>query len=384
LNFREKTVTQLTEELIKLRSVTPPGEVGEVVKVICDFGRCNGAALQLQEVEAHKENCLLTFDFGTGKTLLLNAHMDVNNPAGQQWSFDPFAPFCRDGKLYGVGSCDTKGSLAAMLKAVQRIVDRPEGVKGKLLLTTVMGEESGGIGALHMVRKGICADGVVVGEPTELEICTAHKGTYIRKFTFQGKAVHSASSQLGVNAIHHAVRFANLYSEIAVALARHPHPILGSANASVTLISGGTRQNTIPESCFVVCDRRLIPGEESQQADREVAAIFAKLKQDIPEINCVKTEILAATVPSQTASSEAIVQAGLKAVSEVKQCQSTPQGFNAGCDMSKFVTIAHIPTVICGPGSLKQAHAPDEFVTIEQLQQAVDVYEKTIREFLSQ
>jgi acetylornithine deacetylase/succinyl-diaminopimelate desuccinylase family protein len=382
VNFREKTVTQLTEELIRLHSVTPPGDVREVVDVICDFGRFNGAAILRQEVLEQQENCLLTFDFGTGKTLLLNAHMDVNNPAGQQWSFDPFKPFCKAGRLYGVGSCDTKGSLAAMLKAVQRIVDRPEGIKGKLLFTTVMGEEAGGIGALHMVQKGIYADGAVVGEPTDLEICTAHKGTYIRKFTFKGKAAHSASSHRGINAIHHAARFAALYSELAVKLDRQPHPILGPANASVTLIGGGTRQNTIPEACFVVCDRRLLPGEESQQADQEVAEIFAKLKIDIPELNCIKTEILAATVPSQTAGSAAIVLAGLKAVGVVKQYESTPKGFNAGCDMSKFVTIAQIPTVICGPGSLRQAHSPDEFVELEQLDQAVDIYEKIIREFL--
>jgi acetylornithine deacetylase/succinyl-diaminopimelate desuccinylase family protein len=383
LNFQEKSVTQLTEELIRIPSMTPPGDVKAIANLIGDFGNGNGAAVELQEVEENRENCILTFDFGPGKTLLFNAHMDVNNPAGQHWSFQPFEPFCSAGKLYGVGSCDTKGSLAAMLKAVQRIVDRPEGIKGKLLFTAVMGEEAGGIGALHMAQKGIHADGVVVGEPTELEICTAHKGTYIRKFTFTGRAVHSASSQRGINAIHHAARFAVLYSELGAELDRHPHPILGPANASVTLMGGGTRQNTIPQSAFVVCDRRLLPGEDSRKADLEVAVIFTRLKEEIPDLHPVVTEVLAATVPSQTLGGEAIVQAGLNAVRAVKRKESTPHGFNAGCDMSKFVTIAHIPTIICGPGSLREAHSPDEFVEIEQLRRAVDIYERIIREFLS-
>jgi acetylornithine deacetylase/succinyl-diaminopimelate desuccinylase-like protein len=383
VNFREVSVTQLTEELIRIPSMTPPGEVKDIVNLICDFGVANGAAIELQEVEAGKENCILTFDFGPGKTLLFNAHMDVNNPAGQHWNFEPCDPFCREGRLFGVGSCDTKGSLAAMLKAVQRVVDRPDGVAGKLLFTAVMGEEAGGIGALHMAQKGVSADGAVVGEPTGLEVCTAHKGTYIRKFTFTGQAVHSASSQRGINAVHHAARFAVLYSELGTELDRHPHPILGPANASVTLIGGGTRQNTIPESAFVVCDRRLLPGEDSRKADREVAAILDGLQAEIPDLHSVQTEVLAATVPSQTAVNEAIVQNGLNAVSAITGRESGPQGFNAGCDMSKLVTIAHIPTIICGPGSLREAHSPDEFVAVEQLYQAVAIYETMIRKFLS-
>ena len=382
MNEQGMSVTQLTEELIRIDSATPPGDVSGVVQIIRQFSSRNGAAIELQEVEPGKQNCIVRFDFGAGKTLLLNSHMDVNNPSGQQWSFDPLQPFQKDGKLYGLGSCDTKGSLAAMLIAVQRVIDDPADVRGRLLFTTVMGEEAGGLGAFHMVQKGIAADGAVVGEPTGLEICTAHKGTYIRRFAFKGKAAHSANSHRGINAIHHAARFAASYSELQTALDRHPHPILGPANASVTLIGGGTRQNTIPESCFVVCDRRLIPSEDSQKADREVAAILEQLKRDLPELNCETIEVLASTVPSQTDTDQAIVQVALEVTSEVRGIQSQPQGFNAGCDMSKFVTVAHIPTVICGPGSLQQAHTPDEFVAIEQLQQAVDIYERIIRGFL--
>lgn len=375
-------VREKLKRLIRLPSTTPPIHVMPVVHALERFACDIGAQAVRQTVQPGKPNCLITLDFGGPKTLALNTHMDVNNPSGQVWMRDPFTPSEEDGRIYGLGACDAKGSLAAMLTALESVARRPQGIRGKIVLTAVMGEEAGGLGSLHLAQQGFSADGAIVGEPTQLALCTVHKGTYMRRLTFTGVAVHSARSRCGINAIHHAARFCVLYEELARTLASSPHPILGPADASVTLISGGTRQNTIPERCSVLIDRRLLPGETHEKADRELAALLDALRQEIPELN-VDTEIVVATVPSEVPSEAEIVRCALSAISEQTGRQAMPQGFCGGCDMSKLVNIAHIPTAIFGPGSMENAHSPDEFVEISQLETASRVYERIIRRFLS-
>jgi acetylornithine deacetylase/succinyl-diaminopimelate desuccinylase family protein len=352
------------------------------VELLSAFARETGAALELQEVLPGQKNCILTYDFGAGKTLAFNTHMDVNNPSGQRWAFDPFAAFEKEGKLYGLGACDAKGSLAAFLTAIEALLGEKK-PSGKLILTAVMGEEAGGLGSLHLAEKGFKADGAVVGEPTSLKVCTAHKGTYMRRLYFRGKAYHSASSRKGINAITHAARFCCLYDELSGRLEKTPHPVLGPADASVTLISGGTRQNTIPEICQVLIDRRLLPGETREMADLELREITEELKRQVPDLNMEKIETIVSTVPSETKPDAEIVKIALDCLSRLSGEKETPQGFNAGCDMSKLNLLCGIPTIIFGPGDLANAHAPDEFVRISDLEAAAAFYEKLARRFFA-
>lgn len=375
-------VREKLKRLIPLLSTTPPIHVMPVVEALERFARDAGAQAVRQMVQPGKPNCLVTFDFGGPKTLALNTHMDVNNPSGQVWTRDPFAPAEEEGRIYGLGACDAKGSLAAMLDALERVARDPRGIRGRVVLTAVMGEEAGGLGSLHLAQQGFSADGAVVGEPTQLALCSVHKGTYMRRLTFSGVAVHSARSRCGVNAIHHAARFCVLYEQLSRELEAYPHPILGPADASVTLISGGTRQNTIPESCSVLIDRRLLPGETHEKADRELDALLDRLRGEIPDLK-VSVEVVVATVPSEVPEDAAIVRCALEAISAETGRQARAQGFCGGCDMSKLVGIAHIPTVIFGPGSMENAHSPDEFVDVGQLEAASCIYERIIRQFLS-
>lgn len=360
----------------------PPGEVAPVADWIEAWALSFGARVERQTVEPGKDNVIVTLDFGPGPCLVFNTHMDVNDPSGQVWSFPPFEPFVRDGRVYGVGACDAKGSLVGMLAAMERIAAAVDGLGGTLVLTAVMGEEAGGIGSLHLVRQGIAADGAVVGEPTGLAVASAHKGTYMRRLRFRGRAAHSGRPELGINAIVHASRFILEYEKLNERLAREPHPLLGPASAAVTIISGGTRQNTIPNKAEMIIDRRLIPGETHAKADAELEEILTRLKRDVPDLALDPIEQVVGTIPSETRSAERIVGTALEAVSHVTGRAQEPQGFRAGCDMSKLVTIAGIPTVIIGPGHLDQAHAPDEFVEIAQLEQAVRIYERIARQFL--
>lgn len=369
-------------ECIALPTPQPPGDVAPVADWLEAWARRMGADVVRQTVEPGRDNVLITLDFGKGPSLLFNSHMDVNSPRDQQWERDPFTPYLSGGRLYGVGSADTKGSLTAMAFAMEKLSVNHSGLKGKVTLTAVMGEEAGGLGSLYLARHGIRADGAVVGEPTGLEVAVAHKGTYMRKVHFRGRAAHSGSPQLGINSILHAARFCLEYDRINDRLKERPNPYLGPANASVTVIRGGTRQNTIPESTQVIIDRRLIPGETHEDADRELAQILRNLGEKVPDLTIDSVEVIVSTVPSQTQEKERIVQAALQAAGAVTGCEKKPVGFSAGCDMSKLVTMAGIPTVILGPGSLRQAHSPNEFVETAQVEQAAAIYEQIERKFL--
>lgn len=374
-------IIQKLRMLIQMPSTTPPIYVKPVAEALELFAKESNAHFETQEVMADKPNCILTYDFGPGKTLVLNTHMDVNNPSGQKWDFDPYTPFEKDGRVYGLGACDAKGSLAAMLAAIEKVLSSQNDISGKLILTAVMGEEAGGLGSLYLCNAGLKADGAVVGEPTELKLCTVHKGTYMRRITFHGRATHSARSRAGINAIDHAVAFCEKYNDLQKKLELTPHPILGPADASITLIQGGTRQNTIPEGCWLMADRRLIPGETHGKADEELAEILDELKHDISGFN-VDVERVVATFPSETKCNEDIVLCAQAAVEDITGIRPEPTGFCGGCDMSKLVNVSHIPTVIFGPGSMTNAHSPNEYVEVSDLVMASSIYERIIRLFL--
>ena len=165
-------------------------------------------------------------------------------------------------------------------------------------------------------------------------------------------------------------------------LARQPHPTLGPGTLTVTIFQGGTLQNTVPASAQVLVDRRLVPGETHQLCDIELADLLAELAADRPGLQVSDPEVVVATVPSETATSHPLVASALRAVASVGRTLQQAVGFNAGCDMSKLVG-SGIPTVICGPGELAQAHGPDEYVEIQQVRDAVDVYCSLARDVLS-
>lgn len=378
----KNSVEEALIQCISIPSPNPPGNVDQVANWLKKWAKAIGASIEVQEVEPLKDNILLSLDFGSGPNLLFNTHMDVNNPSGQKWDMDPFEPKVKENKIFGLGACDAKGSLVSMMYALQNLTLNPNGLRGKITLTAVMGEESGGHGSLHLVNQGIEADGAIVGEPTNLDIAVAHKGTYMKKIRIKGVASHSAQPEKGVNAITYAARLILEIEKLNQKLQQNPHPFLGAANAAVTIIHGGTRQNTIPDFCELIFDRRLIPGETHEKADLELQKIVQELKFEDENFELDALETIVATIPSETATSERIVQIAVDSKEKALQSSYTPTGFRAGCDMSKLVSISKIPTIVLGPGSLEQAHAPNEFVEIEQLHQAVELYENIARSFL--
>lgn len=375
-------VTDRLAACIALPSPTPPGRVAEVADWVDAWATGFGASVTRQHVTAEADNVLAALRFGPGPRLVFNSHLDVVDPSTQDWATPPYEPVVRDGRLVGRGACDAKGSLVAMLAAMERLAASPAGLTGEILLTAVMGEEAGGIGSAHLVAQGLRADAAVVGEPTGLAVARAHKGTYMKRLRFAGRSAHSASPWLGRNAVADAAAFVAASERETVRLAERPHEALGPATMTVTVFAGGALQNTVPDEAALIVDRRLVPGETHADCDRELAAILAGLRESRPGLEVAEPEVVVATVPSETAAGEPVVAAALAAVAETGRPAERATGFNAGCDMSKLVG-AGIPTVICGPGSLSEAHRPDESVPLDEVADAVEIYAGIARRLLT-
>lgn len=374
-------VLQQLADCIALASPTPPGDAAAVAGWVTEWAAEFGADVQRQQVWPGADNILVRLRFGAGPRLVFNSHMDVVDPSTQSWDTDPYELVTDGPRLIGRGSCDAKGSLVAMLAAMERLAVDPAGMSGELLLTAVVGEEAGGLGSLRLVRDGLDADAAVVGEPTGLQVARAHKGTYMHRVRFGGQAAHSASPWLGHNAIADAAAFVLACEAETARLAEHPHPALGAATLTATLISGGTFQNTVPDEAVVTVDRRLIPGETHGDCDDQLRQVLLALASRQPGLRVDQPERLVATVPSETAEDATIVQVALAAIAAAGRPMPTAGGFNAGCDMSKLVG-AGIPTVICGPGNLAQAHGPNEYVAAEEIVDAVGIYQQIARTML--
>ncbi|HEX3786667.1 MAG TPA: ArgE/DapE family deacylase [Pseudonocardiaceae bacterium] len=369
-------------DCVAVPSPTPPGDAALVADWVADWAAELGATVSRQEVWPGAENVLATLRFGAGPRLVFNSHMDVVDPSAQTWTTPAYQPVTADGRMTGRGTCDAKGSLVAMLAALERLAAAPAGLVGELVLTAVVAEEAGGLGSLRLVRDGLFADAAVVGEPTGLRIARAHKGTYMHTLRFTGTAAHSAAPWLGRNAVADAAAFVAATERETARLKEKPHPALGPATMTVTLIEGGTFQNTVPGSAMLTVDRRLVPGETHADCDRQLADLLDRLAAQRPGLVVEPPETIVATVPSETAESELIVRSALAAVGRVGRPLERAVGFNAGCDMSKLVG-AGVPTVICGPGDLAQAHGPDEYVDVREVVDAVSVYEFIARDVLS-
>jgi acetylornithine deacetylase/succinyl-diaminopimelate desuccinylase-like protein len=199
----------------------------------------------------------------------------------------------------------------------------------------------------------------IVGEPTRLQVVTAHKGSLWLQLETRGKAAHGATPQLGKNAVHEMARIVNLLeTDYAARLRRRRHPLLGTATVNVGMISGGTQPNIVPDRCAITIDRRTLPGETESGVRREIAALL-RVKRLPAKISSTK---LAPCFPLETNPKLPLVRHFLRSVG-----QARPTGVDFFCDAS-VLAAGGIPSVVFGPGDIAQAHTADEWISLASLE----------------
>lgn len=359
---------KLLRELIAIPSVNPaflpPGDPATGEQGMADFLAATAATagldIALEEVAPRRLN-FFAWLAPTGKAkqrLLLAPHLDTVGEPGDRSTM--FTPRQKAGRIYGRGACDTKGSVAAMLGAMMALAhqkDRP--VHTEIVFVGLADEENGQLGSRALADSGFKANLAIVGEPTELQVVTAHKGNQWLRLQATGKPAHGARPELGDNAIHKMARVVHLLEDdYARALKKRRHPLLGRPTVNVGEIRGGTQPNIVPAQCSITIDRRTLPGETEQSVRREISQLLRKHGERVT-IESIKT---GPCRPMETDVKIQSVQHFLRIAG-----QRRPIGVDYFCDAS-VLSSGGIPSVVFGPGNIAQAHTADEWISIRSLE----------------
>jgi acetylornithine deacetylase/succinyl-diaminopimelate desuccinylase family protein len=371
--FDEIDNMNITEILSDLVSIPSYENEQGVVEYIEQRLKKLKADLEFTEVAPGRQN--LTASIGDGeKNVILNSHTDTVSPGNiENWDQSPYKLTKKGDELFGLGSCDAKGSLVAMLIAFEVLASKPSLLKGRLILQAVCCEETRGGGTLAETIKGIKAGAAIIGEPTELVPMIGHKGGLGVEVTVFGKPAHASSPEEGINAISNMARVIQALDTLAEDISKRRDPLIGKASLAITQINGGRATNVIPDQCVITIDRRLIPGETLKDAFDEISATIDNEKKANSSL-VVSIEEMIGISPCSISPEESIVKTVKNSIYQVTKKKREVTGFGACCDMWCLVEKANIPTVILGPGKLSMAHKVNESVSLNELYDAVKIY----------
>jgi acetylornithine deacetylase len=293
-------------------------------------------------------------------------------------SIPPFDPRVEDGKVYGRGSCDTKGGLAAMMHAVAELHAGGKAPPCEILFAAVVDEEYSYRGVVKLCE-GLTGQAALVAEPTGLRAVVATKGVLRWRIAVQGKAAHSSKPHLGVNAISHMARIVLALEEDNRQLAVREHPLLGPATVNVGIINGGVQVNFVPDTCTIEIDRRLLPGERVPAVLAHYQALLDHLKVQHPTLSATMEAPMLSDEALETSSESTAARLASSILAEMGR-DGTPCGVPFGSDASKL-SRQGIPSLVIGPGSIDQAHAAVEFVEVSEVERAVQFYHSFIQRF---
>lgn len=378
--MRPQSVITTLQELIRINSVNPAYSSGQpegrIQAWIHEFFSGAGIQAELVEVFPDRPNLLATLPgHDRSRRLMLEAHVDT---AGvENMVSPPFEPSMLQGRIYGRGACDTKGGLAAMMHALVELHAEGFVPSCDVVLAATMDEEATYRGAAHLCEH-LTAEAAIVAEPTELRLVVASKGCLRWRVAIGGRAAHSSTPHLGINAISRMARLIVVMEEGDASLRTVKHPLVGEPTLNVGLIRGGAQVNIVPEQCQVEIDRRLVPGEEPPVIQRQYEELSETLRARFPDMQITHTTLLE-DWPMETSPDSHIVRTAQQALERLS-LPSDPAGVPFGSDASKF-TRAGIPSIVMGPGSIDQAHTAAEFVAMDQVVQAVNLYKEIIRGF---
>lgn len=385
-----QAVLSRLERLIAFPTVSRDSNLGLIEWVRDELGH-QGVVTRLSYDDARrKANLFATIGAPAAGGLVLSGHTDVVPVDGQEWQTDPFRAVIANDRVYGRGSADMKGFLAVVLAAVPRMLARADdrhgdrvgddtdgragGFRGKPIhIALSYDEELGCLGAPRLIddfrAAGIQPARCVVGEPTNMKLVNGHKGGVVHRCRVRGRAAHSALAPQGVNAISYAAVLINRLREIAQRLQETETPDTGYDVPHTTLnvgtIAGGVASNIVAEGCEFRFDIRHLPSTPPRLIVEELQAAADELLQEMrriaPEAS-IAFERVGGILPLATDASASIV----RDVSRLLGTSEPPTKVGFGTEAGLFDAVG-IATVICGPGSIAQAHKPDEFVTLEQL-----------------
>jgi acetylornithine deacetylase len=367
--------------LVQINSVNPtlaPGAPGEreIAAFIAESLRASGLAAEIYEPEPGRTSVVGRLPgTGGGRSLMLNAHCDTVDVAGME---EPFSGAIRDGKLYGRGSFDMKGSLAACMAAAKALADSGARLRGDLLVAAVADEEYGSLGTRDLIGR-VKVDGAIVTEPTALNTCLAHKGYLWIEVTVAGRAAHGSKFELGIDANLKMGAFLHELAKLERELrARPPHPLVGPPSLHAALLSGGSGLSTYAASSTVQIERRTIPGETEAQAVAEIQAVVDCVAASDPDFHATVRPFFTRD-PFEVPANAPIVQVVDRAAAKVRGVAPKHIGDTPWMDAA-LLQAAGVETVVFGAAGTG-AHAAVEWVDVESVIRLAEILAEAASEY---
>ena len=377
---RRYAIETLTR-LVQINSINPslaPGAPGEaeIAGFIAESLRACGLRAEIIEPEPGRTTVLGRLSgAGGGRSLMLNAHCDTVDVRGMA---EAFSGAIREGRLYGRGAFDMKGSLAACMAAAKALKDAGAKLRGDVLVAAVADEEYGSLGTRDLIER-VKPTGAIVTEPTALEVCLAHKGYLWIEVNVEGRAAHGSKFELGIDANMKMGLFLARLSELERELrGRKPHPLVGPPSLHAAMLNGGAGLSTYAPSCTLHIERRTVPGETERQAVAEIQRIVDELAAGDRDFRATVRAYFVRD-PFEVAEDAAIVQVADRAVAKV--CGREPKhiGDTPWMDAA-LLQAAGVETVVLGAAGTG-AHADVEWVDVESVVQLAGILAEAALEY---
>jgi acetylornithine deacetylase len=366
----------MIERLIAFNTVSRDSNLG-LIEWVRDYLHGHGAKTRLtHDATGKKANLFATLGDSPKPGLILSGHTDVVPVDGQNWDTDPFVAVERDGKLFARGSADMKGFIGIILTQAPKFVAALNSgrLDAPLHYALSYDEEVGCLGVRGLIRdleeNGIRPAGCVVGEPTSMQPIIAHKGTHRFRCAVRGREAHSSYVTYGVNAIEYAARLVVYIRQIADRLAQIEKRDYGFtvpySTLSTGLIRGGIAANVVPKDCEFTFDMRTLPDASPDALHQEIRAYAEALAREMQAIDPqsgIDLVWASQTVGLAASETDAIVRWAMQLSNN-----STVGKVSYGTEAGLFQKMG-VPSVICGPGDIAEAHRPNEFVALDQLAQ---------------
>lgn len=370
--FKEEELVKILKGLIQEKSENPTGNEESAALYVQRVLRDNDIESELSWAAPNRPNVYARLKGqNPGSTMMYNGHLDVV-PAGDKWSKAPFEGIVEEGKLFGRGAADMKSGVASMIYAAIVLKRMGAPFHGELFLFFNVDEERTNLGMKKFLEDNLSADYAIISEPTNLNICIGHRGCARFRLRTKGTLGHTSFVRDPDNAIYKMTKLIHAIEELGLSVRKRVDPFLGNASLTVSQIQGGIAPNIVPDDCQIEIDRRALPGETYDTVYNELKDYLDQVSRNHAfeyELECYLF-LPASFIPRE----HSFVKQLSHVSSKVRKKETNITPFEATCEAPFFSVDKGIPTIVFGPGGLKEAHITDEFVELSELTDASLVF----------
>ncbi|MBM7714690.1 succinyl-diaminopimelate desuccinylase [Bacillus thermophilus] len=379
----QERAIKFLQKLIKIKSVNPPGNELGVAKAIVEHAAKADLQTEIKALSSSRANVIVRLK-GNGskhRSLLFSGHLDTVPVGETEWKHSPFSGSLINGKIFGRGSCDMKSGVAALIEAMITLKETRTSLDHDVVFVGTAGEEVDCIGASMMVNDEALknAGAMVIAEPSNGKVFTAHKGALWIEIKLFGKTAHGSMPHEGINAIVHMSELIERLKHFSFSYEKE-HKLLGKPTLTISTVNGGIKTNLVPDQCKVTIDIRTIPEIKHGNIIKDIKEILKDLEMKIAHFKA-ELKIINDLPALENERDSDFVSLALELNKELNKIEAEEKGANYYTDASVFFPALKIPTIIYGPGDEKLAHQSDEYVEVKKYIRAIQYYAEIAKRF---